>query len=877
MGTATEKKRLLGNRFTPAIHILVLTGFALAQPLYDILAKHPEFFVARQSQPIDIWVFIGVVSLLVPLIIVALQWTLVRVAGLFKLPLQPLVMAVVITILIALIVLPVLKKTTGFPDNIIILIAVTIGVVATVAYFFLEPIRRFITVLSPAIIIFPIIFILTPAIKSLLFPSQLQPSPNSQVIETKSSSVDDSTPIVFVIFDELPTSSLMKSTGSIDEQRFKHFAALADNSHWFRNASTVAEGTVVALPAILTGNKPRPLALATNDSYPNNLFTWLGPTHKLNVTEQVTRLCPSTYCPQNEQQDATSTRLKLMADDLAVVYQHQILPKSYATHLPAIENNWKDFNYASEVTPNQSDISGTEDTARAQQDQKRRHRRLHNRRQQFEDFVASIQREDKPVLHFFHSMLPHAPYDYLPSGKIYGVTTDLPGHKAGRWGDDQWAVDRNYQRHLMQLGFVDGLLGTLFTKLKNLALYDEALIVVLSDHGVSFDPGTTIRSLNEGNVHNILPVPFFVKLPHQSAGVVHDHNVSLLDVMPTLAQGLDMNLAWPADGRSALETNLERDDKKNIYFDRGRKFLTLTQTEFIERRQRVIEHKEDVLADAAQTPGFLTNSSVAQFIGKPVNELPVIEDADASFEFDQQFSFDNFDPDGGFVPVRLSARVNLARAKTPDYVGISVNGNLWAIDRPIEIKDSSAHIRSFIPESALKPGENEATAWLVYGESPAEFTFAKAKTQVRQSTPFELKKNWRGAVTGLINSDGNLLSISGEPLEGWLDQIRLLEGVVMFSGWAAMKDRSAAVERIAIFLDGEFLWSGEPNVTRKHVQLPKVNGDEQYPGFSFHLPMTAITSGITDDVRAFAISKQGNLLELEYGDDFQWLQQTAAQ
>jgi hypothetical protein len=38
-----------------ALHIFVLCSFALAQPLFDLLARSAEFFVAHRSQPLDIF------------------------------------------------------------------------------------------------------------------------------------------------------------------------------------------------------------------------------------------------------------------------------------------------------------------------------------------------------------------------------------------------------------------------------------------------------------------------------------------------------------------------------------------------------------------------------------------------------------------------------------------------------------------------------------------------------------------------------------------------------------------------------------------------------------------------------------------------------
>ena len=62
------------------------------------------------------------------------------------------------------------------------------------------------------------------------------------------------------------------------------------------------------------------------------------------------------------------------------------------------------------------------------------------------------------------------------------------------WTDNQSAVNQYWQRHLLQLGFTDRLLGRLVTRLRRAGLYDRSLLVVTADHGASFRPGDNRRS-----------------------------------------------------------------------------------------------------------------------------------------------------------------------------------------------------------------------------------------------------------------------------------------------------------------------------------------------------------------------------------------------
>src|SRR4051794_13963774 len=54
-------------------HLAVLSAFALAQPIFNLLGKNPEFFAARGSPPVDIITFGLFVVLLPPAILLGIE------------------------------------------------------------------------------------------------------------------------------------------------------------------------------------------------------------------------------------------------------------------------------------------------------------------------------------------------------------------------------------------------------------------------------------------------------------------------------------------------------------------------------------------------------------------------------------------------------------------------------------------------------------------------------------------------------------------------------------------------------------------------------------------------------------------------------------
>ena len=69
---------------------------------------------------------------------------------------------------------------------------------------------------------------------------------------------------------------------------------------------------------------------------------------------------------------------------------------------------------------------------------------------------------------------------------------------------------------------------------------------------MSFRLGHDRRLVRPGNIQDIAPVPFFLKAPGQRRGRVSDRPLQTIDVLPTIADMLGVEIPWKVDGRSAL-------------------------------------------------------------------------------------------------------------------------------------------------------------------------------------------------------------------------------------------------------------------------------------------------------------------------------------
>ncbi|PWR05244.1 sulfatase, partial [Micromonospora acroterricola] len=354
-------------------------------------------------------------------------------------------------------------------------------------------------------------------------------------------------PVVMLILDELPLVSLLGPDGRIDAARFPHFAELAGGSTWYRNATGVSGWTPNALPAMLTGRYPARSVAPHYSQYPDNIFTAFGGLYDIRAQESITRLCPPSRC---EQPVAPEQGLGVLVRETGRLLGQVAGPTP--TRVDP-EDSYREQTSAE---------AGLDAAEPVPADPKFRWDSLDdNQPARFTSFLAGLKPAPRPALHFLHLLMPHSPWAFLPSGARYDAPEDLPSDGAG------W-VELARQRHLAQLGYTDRLIGETLRTLRASGLYDQALVVVTADHGVSFRQGAQGRGMDaiKAAAGEVAWVPMFVKEPRQQTGRVDDRNWEHVDLLPTVADEAGIRLPWRVDGRSAREA--PRTDGTKHFYDR---------------------------------------------------------------------------------------------------------------------------------------------------------------------------------------------------------------------------------------------------------------------------------------------------------------------
>jgi arylsulfatase A-like enzyme len=192
-------------------------------------------------------------------------------------------------------------------------------------------------------------------------------------------------------------------------------------------------------------------------------------------------------------------------------------------------------------------------------------------------------------LHYYDPHLPYSPPDeYLPEDPIQRAQGkqfwNLQRVHSGLTGKTQ--AERSWIKALYdgEVRYVDDSIGRLLDHLETLGLYEDALIILTSDHGEEFwDHGGFEHGHSLYN--ELIQVPLFIKPPDNDAGRTISSYVSTRSILPTVLAycGLDnpvqdasalslrdlMNTTdnSPATPPVASSALLYRDKQETIIFD----------------------------------------------------------------------------------------------------------------------------------------------------------------------------------------------------------------------------------------------------------------------------------------------------------------------
>ncbi len=547
------------------------------------------------------------------------------------------------------------------------------------------------------------------------------------------------TPIFVVVFDELSPYLLHDNHGRIDARLFPHFAGFAQTATFYPNMTIGLRSCPVTGHSMLSGRALYRMPPDYDESLqdltrlPPNIVTLLAPTRRLIVFEAWKRLIRTSPELHHPWYFSAPWSRGL------IIYSRRWLT-TYGQFLLKRPGAWRFFGEARAATvradprpapgrgPPPVGVCPWRMDRDLNYDQMRRFELKRVRR-----YLAAIGPGHRQIA-WLYSRLSHYPYWLGPQGgqivispvhrvRVNNRTVIVPHPRAGERKfysasllDQSETAFNLYRSYVNQVRFADRVLGRILDRIRRLGLFDSALIIICTDHGVGFTSRAQGRLVDPGwsrarrqasaqlNAHTLL----MIKYPGQKQGQIDLRLARPSDVAPTILQVLGLNRPWPMDGTSLLSP---KPPARNLEFISARRWPG---------RLRITYRRHRLVRPLAFRPIVLPPRPIeSRWLGRPVGDLPIVgrfRGCVSSIALEQTFR-----PKAktGAVLTVLGFSV-----PGPRLTLIALNGRLVKAVRGTQWVPEMGQACGWIvtlPPQRLRPGRNEVRAFVHRGGGRSGF------------------------------------------------------------------------------------------------------------------------------------------------------------
>ena len=603
-----------------------LSTIAIAQPILDLYGKNTTVFSAAKMSALEVSVFVLMV-LLVPAVVATAVDALSKAFGPRVNESVRLLQIAAFSFLMGLAI----SRVAHWNGNVVpIAVGLVLAAVVPVLFDRSKSVRewsRWLSALGIAVLV-------TAGI-------QLQPvilgtsGPKSDAVIGRTD-----VSVLQIVFDEFPLYALLDASGKINAERFPGFAQLAEESTWFRNSVAESNFTHQAVPAILSSHVPSQTGGPFLQQYPKNIFTLFGGKTTVGGIEPVTSLCPQSVCHTHTGSSFhfDARRYVKFVRDAGYVYGHRVLPPMARKRIPSIEGTWGGFGAVANKFKEQFDAGAFSQV----------------------DAIASgvdaLVADTSSRVEVIHALVPHAPWRLTPDNRVAPLSPTISTQNP----DNEDVVRDTYQTFLLQVGAADNAISELIATLKAAGRWENTLLVVTADHGISILPAmpqrhTDFSDMDQSN--DIYRIPTFIKFPRQSGGAVSDCAISNLDLLPTIIDVTNTKTSWEFAGKSVAGS---------CPTGRTRTVVSATgETAVMSDGFEVVRGRSDYYNSVVGREGSLRRVAAigrsSALVGQTVPALPASTDV-TGWSVNQKKMFTNVSTENGArVPSLITGTVQLAK------------------------------------------------------------------------------------------------------------------------------------------------------------------------------------------------------------------------
>ena len=807
--------------------VLAFVTLAIIIPILLTFGNGPTFFVAQGLNAYATF-FVVLAIIAIPILLFSAPFVFLRL-----IKVGPKYGVIVSGVLIGFLTSLLVAQNLPNKLNAIFSVSLALSSGALLAIFYIKnnQFRRLSKELGPILLILTVAWFFFISSASGLFKFG---AGKSQFI----TSANNPVPVTIVVFDEFHIAALLDRNGAVDEVRFPNFAKLASDGIWFPNTIANSRSTVRAIPTILTGTyiAPSNARPPISSNYPENLLNSFSPIYSISALEPVTGLCPGHACFKAE-----SASPWVIMSDIHLIILKSVLPYFITYNLPSLDGRWAGFANKS--------ISAQQENNKS-----------------FEEILSLIGTGKKQQLNFLHFITPHLPYHSLYDGRSYYSDGLFPAgiiNEAGGWVDDDILIENAYHRYLHQVGLADLLLGKIIKALEDSDIYDESILVLTSDHGVAFVAGELRRGGE--NIKEIHNVPFFIKLPASSKlaepGTVDSTLISHLDIVPTVAELLDVDLPFQVQGNSIFKL---KDVTRRIPIDNDRFLTSAADIQGFDRLSWQIERFGDrtSLSTMARVDGLhgdLIGKSLGELaVGTPSKSVKVTLAAGPIGPWSLPNTFESF------LPVRVKGSIDKDH-NAPQTIVLALNGRIGAVTQTTSWSGVNGYFEAMLPPDYFRTQGNQLEVFLAEIDSQGVVSLLPVYMPRNSTAEIGFTKHKNGAISeNITRGSSQWITANGY---GHVDRVENKNSLVHFSGWSANLNFQAP-ESVVAFSGKRYLLSSAffHNRTDVDDHLVTLVGAPPCPdcrhGWNLTLSEQQLAE-IGDELRIFTLYSDGTLVEVK--------------
>ena len=337
------------------------------------------------------------------------------------------------------------------------------------------------------------------------------------------------------------------------------------------------------------------------------------------------------------------------------------------------------------------------------------------RRERLQRFFAAV----KPGAGFYmkHVLLPHGPYQYLPSGKQTrnGYQDPVPGMNSPPGFGDRFLTQHNQQRLQLQVGYADRQIGSLIQRMVANGSFDQALIAVIADHGFAFEVGVKDRrTVTRRNIDEIAPVPMFIKAPGQRRGRTSATYARTIDLVPTIADILNFKLPYRADGRSAFSRSITRRRFVRMIKRDFSGTITVSARRMEARRRANVRAKLRLFGSGDIRTLYTGMGPNRSLLGRTASDLQPAGEGKVRASISGAANMRAVRASSLLLPAHIAGAVRGGARGAKRDVAVAVNGRIEAVGRTFYLRGSRQESFAVnVPEASMRPGRNTVEVFQV--------------------------------------------------------------------------------------------------------------------------------------------------------------------